>query len=437
MKDAKKTLRPMILAFLLLAAVFQTFSVGNAAGDNQVSNADCGISEDGKWWRIQTEQITILFPAGGRKPMFLWWYTNDTSNVFVVKYKGLVEYLTLDYPYYIRKYQADSVALQERLEAKYASSGPHQVPIRNRIRMFMSLLLGVHPSYLPFSACQWNLTGPVSVTREDGISYISFNFTLTRAPMIFQFAENNVVIRARFYTTDATENAYGLHNYTVHAGELKMDLVVRNWEWNIDRLADLFDELHQDFGITVPQVRGGLALWADLASIQIENMPIAEQDANSTTDSLEANSIASDMIVGGQRIQVQENRTAMGDDETPIRNRIRERYRLQFAKGNQILAGFFDFVDKAALINETTGDIRLANVTAAYISAGAHMRLFIGYPYFGGYTLEHDPSIGVESVATWLPTGSLMILIGTTILVAAAIMAIRLRKKTVNIVSVQ
>jgi hypothetical protein len=65
------------------------------------------------------------------------------------------------------------------------------------------------------------------------------------------------------------------------------------------------------------------------------------------------------------------------------------------------------------------------------------MRLFIGYPYFGNYTLEHDPSLGVESVVPWLPTGLLMILIGATIAIAVAVAAVKLRKKTVNIVNVQ
>lgn len=65
------------------------------------------------------------------------------------------------------------------------------------------------------------------------------------------------------------------------------------------------------------------------------------------------------------------------------------------------------------------------------------MRLFIGYPYFGNNTLEHDPSIGVESVTPWLPTNLLMLLIGATILIAVAVAAVKVRKKTVNIISVQ
>ena len=412
-------------------------NTANAAPANKEAlNVSYGLYRN-HWWKIETDLITILFPAGGKKPMFLWWYSNDTNNIYVVKYKGLIEYITLDYPYYLHRYQADNLTIQEKLEAKYAIAGPHQNQIRDKIRAHIALLLGLHPAYLPFSACQWSLSGPVNVTNN-GISYISFNFTLVGAPPIFDLDEGSVIIRCRFYATDATEDVYGLYNYTVRAGELKMDLIVKNWSWNIDKLTDLFNELHALYGITVPKIRAGLALWVDLASIEIADMSIAEQDVGSASDVIEANSKASDMIVGGQRVQVRENLTAQGVDETPItiRDRIRERYRLRFAKGSQTLAGFFDYVDKAVVIDSTTQEKSLVNVTATYIPAGNHMRLFIGYPYFSSNTLEHDPSIGVENIIQWLPPSTLLILIGAATAIAVAVAAVKLRKKTVNIINV-
>ncbi|MBX5329205.1 MAG: hypothetical protein QHH18_05750 [Candidatus Bathyarchaeota archaeon] len=439
MKNKKKSIITVFLAFLMISAASPMFlNEANAVSDGEPLNVSYGLYRNNKWRRIETDLITILFPAGGKKPMFLWWYSNDTNNIYVVKFKGLIEYLTIDYPYYLRRYQADGLTIRERLEAKYALAGPHQNQIRNRIYGYLNWLLDLHPAYLPFSACQWNLTEPSNVTREDGTSYITFNFTLSTPPPKFEFAKDNVIIRCRFYTTDATENVYGLYNYTVNAGELKMDLIIKNWKWNIDKINGLFNILHDEYGITVPQVRAGLALWVDLASIEIVDMPIADQDASSTYDAIEPNSRASDMIVGGQRVQVRENLTAQGTDETPmtIRDRIRERYRLRFAKGSQTLAGFFDFVDQAVIINSTTQETTPVNVTATYIPAGHHMRVFIGYPYFGSNILEHDPSIGVENVVPWMPTNLLMILIGATIIIAVAVAAMKLRKKPVNIVNV-
>jgi len=437
------------LTVLLLSIVLPTLLVNdvNASSGDDITSVQ--VEPYGAhWWKVKTNLITILFPAGGKKPMFLWWYSNDTNNIYVVKYKGLIEYMTMDYPYYNNLYEANNLTMQERLEAKYASQGPFQTHIRNRIRSYMGCLLGLHPAYLPFSACRWNLTGPVNVTGNDGVSYISFNFTLAKALSIFDFAEGKVIIRCRFYATEATENVYGLYNYTVRPGELKMDLVIQNWKWNIDKLNNLFDALHDEFDITVPKLRAGLALWVDMASINITDIPIAEQDANLTTqvipqsssaappEPVEVNSDTSDIIAGGQRIQVR-NRVTEIAEPLNVRTRLYEHFKLHFAKGSQKLAGFFDFVNTAVVINSTTQEKSLVNVTAAYISAGNHMRLFIGYPYFASNTLEHDPSIGVESVAPWLPTNLLMILIGATIAIAVAVAAVKMRKKTFNIINIQ
>jgi hypothetical protein len=442
-KNTKKAIMSTALTVLLLSIALPTLLINNANASDSGDISGVEVESYGvHWWRIKTDLITILFPASGRKPMFLWWYSNDTNSIYVVKYKGLIEYMTMDYPYYNNLYEANNITMQERLEAKYASQG-----VRNKIRNYFELLLGLHSAYLPFSSCSWNLTDPVNVT-EDGVSYISFNFTLAKAHPMFDFAEGNVMIRCRFYATEATENVYGLYNYTVRPGELKMDLMIQNWEWNIDKLNNLFDALHDEFNITVPKLRAGLALWVDMASINIADIPIAEQDANLTTQVLpqsssaaplepvEINSDTSDIIAGGQRIQVR-NRVANIVTPLNVKTRLHERFRLHFAKGSQTLAGFFDFVNTAVVINSTTQEKSIVNVTAAYMSAGNHMRLFIGYPYFGSNTLEHDPSIGVESVVPWLPTGLLMILIGATIAIAVAVAAVKLRKKTVNIVNVQ
>ncbi len=443
MKNAKKTLITLTSAFLLMSIVFPTVLTNNAkaSGTEHSVEVDENYRND-TWFKIQTDQITLLFPAGGKKPMFLWWYSNDTSHIFVVKFKGLVEYTTLALPYYTHRSMANAEDMKERMADIYESmmpvGGMHPGNVRNFIQNYdVWRIFDFHPALLSFSSAKWNLTGPVNVTREDGARYISFNFTLVTAPPNFDFAEGNVIIRARFYLTDATESAEGAYDYTVHAGELKIDLIIKNWNWNVDRLGTLFNALHDDYNVTVPKMRAGLALWTDLASINIVNMTAADNDARTDSDVIEGASTASDVIVGEQRVQVQDNNVATGADETPIKERIRDQLRLRFAQGSQTLAGFFDFVDKALVINETSGDITQVNVTASYISAGAHLRLFIGYPYFGSNTLEHDPTIGVDAVVPWLSTNLLIVLITATAILASAVAVFKMRKKIVNIVDIQ
>lgn len=442
MKNTKKSLITMSLAFLLASMTAPMLLINNvnAAGSKEALNISRGSY--GKWWKLQTDFITILFPAKGEKPMFLWWYSNDTDNIYVVKYKGLIEYLAIDCPYYMHKCEANNLTIREQLNAKYAAMGPHQTRVRNIIEECIYWRLGLHPPFLPFSACKWNLTGPKEVTRPDGVSYISFNFTLEKAPWKFKFAENNVIIRCRFYATDATETAHGIYNYTVRAGELKMDLIVKNWTWNIDKLNELFQILQEEFqNIAVPKLRSGLALWTDLASIEV--VDIAENDVDSALsvlpenseaappEPIEAHSTITHMVVDKQRISTKEMA-----DEAPlnIRNRLNERLRLRFAKGSKTLAGFFDFVNTALVINSTTGEATSVNVTAAYRGAGAHMRLYLCYPYFGSNILEHDPSIGVEIVPSLITP----LLLGTLILIATtigiAILVVKQKKRIINIV---
>jgi hypothetical protein len=448
-KSAKNSVLSVVLSFLLLSTAIPVLMANEVNAENVTgSNGPVSYTQDGAWWKIQDDLITVLFPSNG-KPMFLWWYSNDTSNVYVVKYKGLIEYMTLDTPYYDQKYEANATIVQDQMMAMYGMYGNmmQRGMIRERIASaYAKWLLDFHPSFLPFAAAKWDLTGPVEVVREDGVSYLSFNFTLVSAPPVFSFAEGNVIIRCRFYLTKSTENVYGLYDYSVAPGELKMDLVIKDWSWNIDKLDTFFDQLQSDYGISAPKMRAGLALWTDMASINASDLSIAQNDANSVlaevpassalapSEPVELNSDTSDVIAAGQRIHME---SQIASDTSPLNlgNRYNN-FRLQFAEGSKTLAGFFDFVNTAVVIDPVTMEKSTVNVTAAYLAAGNHLRLFIGYPYFGASTLEHDPSIGVQGVAAWLPVTLLFLLIVATGIIAIAVGAVRLRKKAVNVMDI-
>ncbi len=397
-----------------------------------------------KWLWIKTDKINIIFPAGGKKPMFLWWYGNETDNINVVKYKGLIEYMTFDTPYFRRVYEANALRIRERLQAGYLDPALAQKRIGMQMHTMLQNMLkqlasiySIHNPYLPFSAGTWNLTGPVEVTRGD-VQYLSFNFTLVDVPFPnLEFAENNVIMRCRFYYTPATENVDDLYTYTVDAGELKMDLIVRNWTWNIDLIQPLLDEL-ADNGIDVPIKKAGLALWINLASIPIESIDLAEEDIETADGQVETSSMTQNMYVEGTQVGVVQNNTQTPDDLEQLmtaRARIRERFKLRFEQQNATLAGFFKFVPQA-LIRD--GDNTTAvDVTASYIAAGHHMRLFLCYPYFGNKTLEHDPSLGLESLPTLVSPELLLLLIGTASAITVAVLAVRWKRKTVNIVGPQ
>ena len=406
------------------------------------------------WYKFETPLITLIFPASGKKPMFLWWYTEDNSTIYVVKFQGIIEYLTFDLPYYDRRYHANGLTIQERIREKYIEPKLSGLEYQEREKLksmimanLLDWLIGLHRPYLPFSACSWELTGPELVSKDD-TSYWSFNFTLKDVPLLgFKFAENNIQIRCRFYNTTTTETPDPEHpeyNYTVAAGQLKFDFIVGNWHWNIEKIENFVEWLnanHPELNITIPTYKTGLALWINMASIKIEDISVAENEIQNQ-ETVESASQMQAAAVNDQYYSVSANETKKGLYERRLKlaNRFKRRARIQFARTEATLSGFLEFVPWARLLNETGDTVEYVNVTASYIAAGAHLRLFLCYPYFGNYTLEHDPTIGLDTaptIPTLIPPMMLAILIGATIAIAIAVVAVKIKKKPVNIVNVQ
>jgi len=444
MKKSRKLISAILLGALLTTLTLPLAAL-SAAAEEEEEQLQVTWRTQGNWTYIQNDMITILFPAGGKKPMFLWWYTKDPENINVVRYKGLIEYVTFEQPYFMWRHQAEAWRIRERIQASFYEPMRHKIQNQLRLIAILGILseignfTGLHAPYLPFSGCLWELSNPINVTKGD-VKYLSFNFTLVDVPDYrpnLQFAENNIIIRCRFYYTPATESVDGAYTYTVDAGELKMDLVVKHWDWNIDKLKPLLQKLGEE-GIEVPEGKAGLALWINLASINMTK--IAEDDAVAAGDTsfTERASTATNIYVEGQSVSVAQNRTSL-EDERPLQNRGRERFKFRFEKGNATFAGFFKFVPKALIrdpVNNTILDV--VDVTASYVSAGGHMRVFLGYPYFGNSTLEHDPSLGIESIPPQLITPTLIIaLVSVTAVIAAVIFVVRRRGKIVNVVGVR
>lgn len=404
-------------------------------------NSYLTIRERNGWKMIESDDVTILFPRDGKKPIFLWWYKNETDKIYVVKYQGLIEYFPFLKPFYMRRHRASAARLHELFikpkENEYNNLG--QMMKRNLLRMIWPSPgwepANWHPPYLPFSACEWNLTDWGDITRDGTVVGLKFNFTLVNAPPHFRFAENNITIRCRLYKTTVTEHVDNLYNYTVQAGELKMDFVINSWKWNIENIRPQRYILQEEHGITIPTPR--LALWINLASIDTKILDDAEEEP----ESIEEISTASHMMVGDKRVFIKPNNTETQDERPIVGGRgLYDHCKLHFAKEDQTLAGFFKFVASAKVTDLTTNNAESKNVTASYIEAGGHMRLFIGYPYFGNKTLEHDPSLGIEVILpfiTPLITPELiMILVGAASIIAVAIGIAKWRRRVINVVGV-
>ena len=450
MKIERNQIFALSLALLLtLSAIAITTPTINADDPESVEELPVEIEGNWRnaWYKFETPLVTLIFPAKGTKPMFLWWYTNDNSTIYVVKFQGVVEYLILDQPYYQRRFQADNTTVnamlwkdyvEPRLRLRYGYGSLYNWAVNQ----FLGLLRGLHRAFLPFSACNWTLTPPELVVDGDS-SYWSFNFTLTDVyghPRL-EFAENNIQIRCRFYNTTTTEipdENYPEYNYTVAAGQLKFDFVVSNWEWNIDKI----NQFIGNNGIEIPVNRTGLALWINMASIKLQDLNAAQNEIQSQyQETVETMSQMRAASINDEYYPVTANKT-QNEYERQVRvtSRFRNRTRIQYANVEGNISGFLEFVPWARLLNETGDTVDYVNVTASYIAAGGHLRLFICYPYFSSYTLEHDPTIGLASapiIPTLVTPALLAVLIGATMTIAVAIAAVKLRKKPINIVNVQ
>ena len=437
MKTGKNVLGTTVLTILAISLALP-FAAQTASAQNleKPEILPYGPNGSNKWTWIKTDTINIIFPAGGKKPTFLWWYSEDPGNIYALKYKGLIEFMTFATPHYQHVYEATELRLRTVLNDEYFEPKQNMLQPQVRLRIQQKLMqlassYGLHNPYLSFSACEWNLSGPVEVPN-DNPQYLSFNFTLVGVPYPnLKFAENNVIIRCRFYFAETTEDVEGFYTYSVGAGELKMDLIIKNWTWNLDLIQPLLDDF-TDNGIEIPANKAGLALWMNLASIPLEKIALAEQDMVMKNGSLETQSMTQKMYVEGAQVSLAQNKT-QSDLETPMRNQVnlRERFKLRYAIPDATLAGFFKYVPKALIYDDITTTV--VDVKASYISAGNHMRLFLAYPYFGNKTLEHDPSLGLEIVPTLVTSESLLILVGAISTITIAILAYKWKRKTINI----
>ena len=404
----------------------------------------------GVWYKFETPNITLLFPAKGTKPMFIWWYTEDNSTIYVVKFQGLIEYLKVHKPYYLRRFQAEGpiindtickdFQIRERLRERFHNDPADMFRVMDRFR---ELFDEMHPAFLPFSKGVWNLTISEEPIETENSAYYAFNFTLVEVPgRKFDFAKGNIQIRCRFYLTNTTETIDDEHSYTVAAGQLKFDFVVSDWKWNID----VINKFLRDVGVNfqIPENMTGLTLWLNMASITIEEFPTDEglQIQSQFMEQVEQKSRMEGAFINGEYYSVASNEIENGADERPLqlREQFKHRVRVHFAhKRTNIPVGFLEFVPWARLLNETGDTVGFVDVTASYIAAGHHLRLFICYPYFNStLTLEHDPTIGLASapqLPTLLTPEIIAILMLATVIITIAILAYRRKKETINIIS--
>jgi len=509
----RKALSIIILFVLLASAATAAVPVSASLASSVASETSAPVvTSEGNYTMIETDTFTVMIQRNGTKPAFVWWANNDTSERYVLQYKGLIEYVQINGS----AFQMSNMAERELLEilidranaydlsrlgdaerglskAFMASSGllASKISLQNN-RANMSAVIcqlegvldyyeslrvmvtdpgalqaidraiasteavigliqddaalsevadalseaisdgralisigiqepriiidktveerealkeefahGFHQAILNFASCTWEMSEISNIVQGSDVIGLTFTMTLSEAPQKFGFAEGNVKLVVRIYSSPV-EETFSLggqsYSYSVGAGEIKMDFVVDGWDWNFE------PKTISRLNTTYLTVSPALALWVDAAAVST-NYTDPEPLYGDLSGVNSTSARAATFSYGRQPQSI----SVSGDDDEatqltftpslisssiagkPFMKALSARLKLS---NESTIGGFFDFVPYAIVTNES-GEGQLVNVTASYRSGGNHVRIYVCYPYFNG-TLVHDPSIGVE-----------------------------------------
>ncbi len=512
----QKALSAMMLAMLVMSIAVMAVPVSAATYSTATEAATPIVTNEGNYTKIVTDTFTVIVQRNGTKPTFVWWANNDTSEAYVVQYKGLVEYAQINGSSFklgnmaegdlfeqlidrinawdlnrlgvaekgfahafligsellsmkvrllnnganmtevistleetIASYQnlrsrandtTVIAAIDEAIDAttealELAQGGATQNEVANALgdaigegqdlirigiektksligqiaeqrEMLKELAISFHKALLNFASCEWEMSEVSNINSGNETIGITFTMTLVDAPGKFDFADGNVKLVVRIYSSpvDETFTLGGQsYSYSVGAGEVKMDFVVEDWDWNFE------PETIERLNSTYLTVSPALALWIDaskfsmnytdpeplFSDMDVVNAPSAVSIAKFNYGNSKLSISVSNEDAEANQLQY----TAYTQANTVAGKAFRWASSAKLKLSDEgTLGGFFKFVPYA-IVTDGSEEGRLVNVSASYSSAGNHVRIYVCYPYFNG-TMVHDPSIGVESDAS-------------------------------------
>ena len=254
----------------------------------------------------------------------------------------------------------------------------------------------MHPFLLPFPTCTWRLDGPYNITDSKGnVIGVRFNFIIVRAPGKWSFIrEGDIIIRNRIYTITVNETV-GNETHIVTSTELKNDIIIKHWVWNYDILKKYLGNLTS----ILPTLESKLIL---ISRITLTTKGVKFEDIEKALTSSSFNVKFSRKVsihCGRSKVNASANISTEADINATSfkKSNIRTPRLLILAEGSKV-AGFYRFIPYAYV--KCGNATRRVNVSGVFWITGGTLRIFLVYPYFGNCSLEHDPSIGVDTGET-------------------------------------
>ena len=344
------------------------------------------IEEEDGWKIIITDVFTVAVPSIETIPMFLWWYNDDNSILYVAKYEGLSEaWLFTSEQFSHEKLFDDAEGFNNEFLVRAHS---HGWVVNSWIVLTINQMSkNLHPFSFSFSQGKWELTPIQEIKAEDGtIVGLAFAFILTESMNpSFKFAEGNIMIRNKIFFDPVEVQVEG-SEVILSKAELKSDMIVSNWEWNYDVYVETLGEPPYDFPEIVPKLV--LSTKFDIRSVDEGNMINIMNEEKADIEDASGQNLGVKVRVGDEILvvgKIDEEDYIVATNGLP---------KLEILVEGRDVSGFFRFDPRAPIVDQS--NIRFINVEGVFW-ASTGLKTFLVYPYFGGSTLLHDPSIGISS----------------------------------------
>ena len=177
-------------------------------------------------------------------------------------------------------------------------------------------------------------------------------------------------------------------NYTLTKAELKSDLIIKQWVWNLDILKLYLG----DYQRYMPLLKPNLIL-----------MAMFKVDHNVTNSTVKYMNRVHTNIVKGKHLVLTPG-TVIKYKGTSYKHSAEVEMELSIklpkiiiTSNETTVAGFFRFIPYAIVTYENETRVKV-EIYGVFLLTTKHLFVSLIYPYFNGGELHHDPIFGIEGV---------------------------------------
>lgn len=261
-----------------------------------------------------------------------------------------------------------------------------------RIEAYKKLMMKIYrirfmPFLIPFAALKWEIDGPYNITDTEGnVIGMSFSFISKEAKIPGFKKFDRIEIRNRLYAVPVKEYVEN-QSYIVYRGEIKNDIIIEGWKWNIDKLIWILGNYsHILLNYTMPKLvlisHFNIGFKYDLRILE----ELIDESGYITNIANRASGFRGLIKTGVITFESDKEFEGVFKDKIEFMPEI---------ENGTVIAGFFRFVPYAYLYYPD-GSTETINVDGWFWIRNRHLFTFLIYPYFNNATLEHDPSVGVS-----------------------------------------